>query len=103
MFKWLANLIVRTPIQGTCSCCEGKKEQLRQMQKALLSEEEPDFLSENETSCGGECSCFASQTNPYEGLNLSSSMQGRFEFNPESGTFKRSVRYSNDKTNQGGD
>ena len=39
MFKWLADMIVKTPVQGTCACCEGKKERLRQMQKAILDDE----------------------------------------------------------------
>lgn len=29
MFKWLADMLVKTPVQGTCACCEGKKRQLQ--------------------------------------------------------------------------
>ena len=36
MFDWLANLLVKIPIQGhACACCEAKKEKLKQMQKLL--------------------------------------------------------------------
>lgn len=24
MFKWLADMLVKTPVQSSCSCCEGK-------------------------------------------------------------------------------
>ena len=44
MFKWLADMIVKTPVQGTCSCCEGKKEQLKKMQKAILDGSESENL-----------------------------------------------------------
>lgn len=36
MFKWLANMLVKTPVQGTCACCEGKKRQLQKMQEAIM-------------------------------------------------------------------
>lgn len=26
MFKWLADMLVKTPVQSSCSCCEGKKQ-----------------------------------------------------------------------------
>ena len=103
MFKWLANLIIKTPIQGTCSCCEGKKERLRQMQKVILNEENPNPEIDEASSCSGCCSCAAPEANPYEGLNLSSSMQGRFEFNQESGTFKRTVEYSSEQNDKSAD
>ena len=57
MFKWLANLIIKTPIQGTCSCCEAKKERLRQMQKVILNEENPNPEIDEASSCSGCCSC----------------------------------------------
>lgn len=60
MFKWLADMIIKTPVQGTCSCCEGKKEQLRKMQKAILenNESENESLFEHDScSCGGKCHC----------------------------------------------
>lgn len=37
-------MIVKTPVQGTCSCCEGKKEQLKKMQKAILDGSESENL-----------------------------------------------------------
>ena len=58
MFKWLADMIVKTPVQGTCSCCEGKKEQLKKMQKAILDGSESenlDFSGEDSCGCGGSC------------------------------------------------
>lgn len=36
MFKWLADMLVKTPVQGTCVCCEGKKRQLQKMQEAIM-------------------------------------------------------------------
>ena len=40
MFGWLADLLVKAPVVGSnCSCCEGQKEQLKKMQKAVLSGE----------------------------------------------------------------
>ena len=36
MFKWLADMLVKTPVQGTCACCEGKKRQLQKMQEAIM-------------------------------------------------------------------
>lgn len=40
MFKWLADLLIKTPVQGLgCACCEAKKERLKQMQKEILGEE----------------------------------------------------------------
>ena len=34
MFKWLADMLVKTPVQSSCSCCEGKKQRLQKMQEA---------------------------------------------------------------------
>lgn len=40
MFGWLANLLVKSPVVGSnCPCCEGQKERLKEMQKAILSGE----------------------------------------------------------------
>ena len=36
MFKWLADMLVKTPVQSSCSCCEGKKQRLQKMQEAIL-------------------------------------------------------------------
>ncbi|MDD6881418.1 MAG: hypothetical protein PUE18_07580 [Firmicutes bacterium] len=56
MFGWLANLLIRAPIAGSgCACCEAKKEQLRQMQKAILSGEEGESQSENAVNECGSC------------------------------------------------
>ena len=58
MFKWLADLIVKTPVQGTCSCCEGQKERLRQMQKVILN---ADDSGESENSGAGDSGCCCNQ------------------------------------------
>lgn len=115
MFKWLADMIVKTPVQGTCACCEGKKERLRQMQKAIL-----DGEGDNESgkpaaekcgdchcggSCGGECSCEKKQNEPedvscsYEGLTFSSTgLRASYVFNTETHQFDRSVKYEGNKS-----
>ena len=62
MFGWLADLLIKTPIAGSgCACCEAKKEQLKQMQKAIL---DGDLNTENKKensicTCeeSAECSC----------------------------------------------
>ena len=49
MFKWLADMLVKTPVQSSCSCCEGKKQRLQKMQEAILSgdiEGEHDLVEE---------------------------------------------------------
>lgn len=49
MFKWLADMLVKTPVQGTCSCCEGKKQRLQKMQEAIeRGEVDPESLSCNQ-------------------------------------------------------
>ena len=37
MFKWLADLIVNSPVQGTCACGASHRAKLRQMQKEILA------------------------------------------------------------------
>lgn len=45
MFKWLVNLFITTPYGGSsCACCEGQKEELRKMQRAI----EKGEVEENE-------------------------------------------------------
>lgn len=60
MFKWLADMIVKTPVQGSCSCCEGKKERLKKMQEVIFnekngneSEEIIEIADEEGCGCGG--------------------------------------------------
>ena len=57
MFGWLTDLLVKAPVVGSsCPCCEGQKQQLKKMQKAVLSGE----LDETEESgCLNmrNCSC----------------------------------------------
>ena len=51
MFDWLANLLVKIPIQGhACACCEAKKEKLKQMQKEILDIKESNC-------CIDVCNC----------------------------------------------
>ena len=62
MFKWLANLIVNSPVQGTCACGASHRAKLRQMQKEILAEngaEVPeDAVNDSHCCCGGgERSC----------------------------------------------
>lgn len=56
MFGWLANLLIKTPVQGTCSCCEGKKKQLQKMQQVILGEEVDENLFSNEETANN-CGC----------------------------------------------
>lgn len=55
MFKWLADMLVKTPVQSSCSCCEGKKQQLQKMQEAItkgeISNETPQNLDDVIINC----------------------------------------------------
>ena len=48
MFGWLDDILVKSPVVGSsCPCCEGQKERLKKMQRAILgenSEENEDFV-----------------------------------------------------------
>ena len=45
MFSWLADLLVKSSVVGSgCPCCEGQKEQLKKMQKAVLGEGFDDYM-----------------------------------------------------------
>ena len=53
MFGWLVDLLVRSSVVGTgCACCEGKKEQLKKMQCAVLNGQIEDDVTE-----GPLCTC----------------------------------------------
>lgn len=113
MFKWLADMIVKTPVQGTCSCCEGKKELLKKMQKAILDGSESEnlgFSGEDSCGCGGscghgdghECSCQnggkcehrAKQGGiPFGATFASASYSVSYHFDQASGQYNRAVRY----------
>lgn len=57
MFGWLADLLVKAPVVGSsCPCCEGQKEKLKKMQKAVLSGEFDDE-TEQSCCCGENCGC----------------------------------------------
>ena len=59
MFGWLANLLIKSPVVGSgCPYCEGQKEQLKQMQKAVLNGESDDYT---ESSDCGNCRCNRSE------------------------------------------
>ena len=61
MFGWLADLLVKAPVVGSnCSCCEGQKEQLKKMQKAVLSGEFEE-TEESCCSCSDNCSCYQTE------------------------------------------
>lgn len=55
MFKWLADLLVKTPVQSSCSCCEGKKQRLQKMQEAIergeIAEDSPEINEEVIINC----------------------------------------------------
>lgn len=56
MFGWLADLLIKTPVQGSgCSCCEAKKEQLKQMQKQILDENITSLSEESCNCCEQNC------------------------------------------------
>lgn len=57
MFKWLADMLVKTPVQGTCSCCEGKKQRLQKMQEAIERGEVDENAQEDTSDCGSGCCC----------------------------------------------
>ena len=55
MFGWLANLLLKSPVVGSsCPCCEGQKEQLKKMQKALLTGQ----IDEEEENKEKSCACY---------------------------------------------
>lgn len=58
MFGWLAKWLIKAPVVGSgCACCEAKKEQLKQMQKTILGEDDADENRLKEgCGCGG-CGC----------------------------------------------
>lgn len=35
MFGWLAKMLLQTPVQNSCSCCEGKREKLEKMRREI--------------------------------------------------------------------
>lgn len=77
MFGWLAKLLVSSPVVGSgCSCCEGKKENLRRMQEAIaegISENPTEIQNKCACSTAGACDCNREQT-PHEeiGWHISS-------------------------------
>ena len=111
MFKWLANMIVKTPVQGTCSCCEGQKERLRQMQKAILEDEKGESAEGchcqnggechcgGEGHCGGDCHCHnkesAAEVPDYSGMTSFASAGYSLEcrFDETAKQYKRSAKY----------
>ena len=56
MFKWLANLIVNSPVQGTCACGASHRAKLRQMQKEILAENGAD-VPDDAVNDGQYCHC----------------------------------------------
>ena len=35
MFGWLAKMLLQTPVQNSCACCEGKRERLEKMRQQI--------------------------------------------------------------------
>ena len=56
MFKWLANLIVNSPVQGTCACGASHRVKLRQMQKEILAKNGAD-VPDDAMNDGQYCHC----------------------------------------------
>ena len=56
MFKWLADLIVNSPVQGTCACGASHRAKLRQMQKEILAENGAD-VPDDAVNDGQYCHC----------------------------------------------
>ena len=56
MFGWLANLLVKSSVVGgSCPCCEAQKEQLKKMQKAVLTGDFTEDVNEDASLCDGSC------------------------------------------------
>ncbi len=55
MFGWLAKMLLQTPVQNSCSCCEGKRERLekmrQQIEKGEVDEENPQDCSDVILNC----------------------------------------------------
>lgn len=39
MFGWLAKMLMQTPVQNSCACCEGKRERLEKMRQQIAKGE----------------------------------------------------------------
>lgn len=51
MWNWLVNLLVATPLPpSSCSCGEARNQKLRQMQKAIETDELPEEVLEADLS-----------------------------------------------------
>ncbi len=66
MFGWLADLIVKTPVQGGCSCCEGRKRELQRMQKAIIEDETDGALFADEEAANHCCRCHQNGESEHE-------------------------------------
>ena len=55
MFGWLAKMLLQTPVQNSCSCCEGKRERLekmrRQIEQGKIEEENPQMPDDVILNC----------------------------------------------------
>lgn len=61
MFRWLANMLLKTPVQGSgCGCCEAKREHLEKMRKEIengeFDEHKPSLESFSSGSLRVKCS-----------------------------------------------
>lgn len=76
MFGWLADLLVKSAVVGSsCPCCNGQKEQLKKMQKAVLNGQlEED--EKTECHCGNGCHCSGHGCGQ-EGKSCATSAQNR--------------------------
>lgn len=66
MFGWLADMLLKSPVVGSgCPCCEGQKEQLKKMQKAILNNDLEEDIPEPQCSCPKEPSQDFEMTTTY--------------------------------------
>lgn len=47
MFGWLAKMLMQTPVQNSCSCCEGKRERLEKMRRQIENGKIDDETPQN--------------------------------------------------------
>lgn len=56
MFGWLAKMLMQTPVQSSCSCCESKRERLekmrQQIEKGKVDEDDQQNADDIANSCG---------------------------------------------------
>lgn len=64
MFGWLAKMLMQTPVQNSCACCEGKRERLEKMRKQIVKGE---IDTENQQSTDDVIICCDTPEHEYTG------------------------------------